>query len=742
MRPTTRPPGRARTSAVVATVAVACLLLAAHAVSPAAPDAAADTAEGSAQPDAAQIGLEAITGYGSDSAQGSWLPVEVRLSPSRPVAGELSIESHSTGSPVAVSRDIEVAAGANSVHRALVPTGRIRVSFDEDGGDPVTVEPALQAGRDDILAGWLSDGGLPAQLPRLRLEPLGQRLDWVALHPEWLDASPFALEPLGTVVSDTSTLVGLPEPARRNLVTALSMGGHLVVIAEPGDPLDSLGDVLPDGAPATAAEPAEVTHGDPLEVASLDPADGAWTLDAADAGLGGDAVLAAASDVGRGRVVVVGASPAGPLGDVTALWEETLGPGRIGGAYGAQLRRAGGPGVNLASVLRTDDESVPALPGLAAFLAVYVLVVGPVNGIALKRMGRRELAWVTVPVVTVVFTVAAFAGAVRGGDSTGVTGTAQWWIDGHGGEVVAAGSQPPTAGTHEVAVHGPGWIAHPQAPSQAATVSGDDPLAATVDLEAFELGGLIAWRALDADPPLELEATATRLGVDVVARNGSDRPLRDIIVHAGAASTHLGELSPGESAEVMLQVTGIPRLRDPTIRPGETLPQSMEAALIAGIPISQPGLVWATATDDGDAGESVTVDGRSPRDGGRLVAVGARAGTDPQAPASQALLRDLFATDDEELMHDSHSAEALLRFRLPAGSSPEELRPITSRDAAPQMELAAWDRTDRRWVDIDDAVDAERFVSPLGQVLIRTVGGAEGEHTGTTLSGTAEEVGT
>lgn len=737
---------RARTAAVAATAVLACLLLAGMA-GPATAEAASEDEDRTPlttdadQPDPAALGLEATTGYGSDSATGSWLPVEVRLSPSRPFAGELTLESHGTAGPVATSRDIEVAAGSTNVYRALLPAGRTRVVFTEDGRDPISFEPPLQTGRDAVVVGWLSDGGLPAELPSLRLDPLGQQLDWVGLDPAWLETSAYAAEPLGAIVADASTLADLTAVMRRNLVTALSMGAHLVVIAEPGDPLDSFDAILAGGLPATAAEPAEVTRDRPVEVASLDAAQAAWTLDAADVGLDGDAVLAAATDIGRGRVVVVGTSPAGPLGDLTALWEETLGPGGMRGGVGTATHMADGGSAGLAQILRTGEENVPALPGLAAFLAAYVLVVGPVNGLVLKRMGRRELAWVTVPLVTAVFTVAAFAGAVRGGDDTGVTATARWWIDGHGGELVAAGAQPPTAGAHEVAVHGTGWVAHPQAPGRGeATVSGEDPLVTEVELESFEIGGLLAWRATDEAAPLELEATATADGVDARVRNGSDRPLSDVILRAGGANTHVGELAPGESTEVTLPDFGLSQMHEPMTRPGEPLPQSMEVALLSGVPLTQPGIVWATATDDAD-GPSVTVDGRAPRHAGRLLAVGVRAGTDPHAPQPQAIARDLFALGDESFP-DPSTADALLRFRLPAGSSPGQLRARLSDDAPPTAELALWDRADRRWVDVDGPVDADRFVSPLGVVHVRSTGGMEGEHTGTTLSGISSEEGT
>jgi hypothetical protein len=61
-------------------------------------------------------------------------------------------------------------------------------------------------------------------------------------------------------------------------------------------------------------------------------------------------------------------------------------------------------------------EAVASLPSLALpsavqlvfFLLIYVVVIGPVNYIFLKRTGRRELAWFTIPALVVFFTLTAY----------------------------------------------------------------------------------------------------------------------------------------------------------------------------------------------------------------------------------------------------------------------------------------------------------------------------------------------
>jgi hypothetical protein len=72
-------------------------------------------------------------------------------------------------------------------------------------------------------------------------------------------------------------------------------------------------------------------------------------------------------------------------------------------------------------------ESVQILPGFSSlpeatamlgFLVVYIILVGPVNYIILNRLNRRELAWVSIPVLIIIFSILAWATGfnLRGND--------------------------------------------------------------------------------------------------------------------------------------------------------------------------------------------------------------------------------------------------------------------------------------------------------------------------------------
>ncbi len=60
------------------------------------------------------------------------------------------------------------------------------------------------------------------------------------------------------------------------------------------------------------------------------------------------------------------------------------------------------------ATLTTSSTVLPTFFQLCGFLLAYIVLVGPVNYLLLKRLDRREWAWVTIPVLITVFSVLAY----------------------------------------------------------------------------------------------------------------------------------------------------------------------------------------------------------------------------------------------------------------------------------------------------------------------------------------------
>src|SRR5690606_27127283 len=112
--------------------------------------------------------------------------------------------------------------------------------------------------------------------------------------------------------------------------------------------------------------------------------------------------------IGAGRVVLVGTDLAS--GDFRG-WEASPQPwSRIVPRSPLDEGLFGPPEVNqaadsMAQALNNLPElSVPPVELLLLVIVGYILLIGPLSYLVLRRLDRRELAWVTAPILVLLFT--------------------------------------------------------------------------------------------------------------------------------------------------------------------------------------------------------------------------------------------------------------------------------------------------------------------------------------------------
>jgi len=128
-------------------------------------------------------------------------------------------------------------------------------------------------------------------------------------------------------------------------------------------------------------------------------------------------ILLARRPHGAGAVDFVafdaGLNPFTRWDDNTRLWEYIAGTGppgiwrpTVGNEYSARDAVNTIPGLELPSALQ-----------ILAFMLLYTLLIGPVNHLVLRKLDRRELAWLTIPTLIVGFTACAYLTGfqIRGG---------------------------------------------------------------------------------------------------------------------------------------------------------------------------------------------------------------------------------------------------------------------------------------------------------------------------------------
>ncbi len=277
----------------------------------------------------------------------------------------------------------------------------------------------------------------------------------------------------------------------------------------------------------------------------------------------GDRVVAADMPFGSGTVTLLGFDPttgwiAGEASLATPLWRHLL-PQRVAGTASLVDDSAIVAGAGMLPSL-----TLPATSGLLVLLVGYILLIGPVNYIVLRRLDRREWAWVTVPALIVAFTIGAFGyGALTRGSSVivhevaivrGGPGTdqaqAQSWI----------GIFSPSRGSFGIRVPGDTLLSGPMATGGAPSGAGALDILEGDPSQIRDLAvGYGSLRTVMAQG----SATGPVVDADLHLQNGllvgsltnhSPRTLVMPSMVLGSAVQNLDDLAPGASVAISLAV--------------------------------------------------------------------------------------------------------------------------------------------------------------------------------------------
>lgn len=280
----------------------------------------------------------------------------------------------------------------------------------------------------------------------------------------------------------------------------------------------------------------------------------------------GDRVVAADLVYGSGRVTILGFDPTvkwlAESKSVDQLWRGLL-PERFG---------SGGVSTDdsqlVGAVYQLPALALPPITGLLVILGAYVLIIGPINYLILKRLDRRELAWVTMPILVVTFAAASFGygSFLRGTDVVinevavvrGAPDATEATAD------VYFGIFSPTRATYQVNV--------PQGALLAAPVAGDQFGQGVISLDILQGTGTeqpSAVRNLAVGSGsirvvrAELPVTAPRMKatlnlVDGVLigtfENASDQALENVAVVLGSSVAVLGDVEAHSTRSVRIPV--------------------------------------------------------------------------------------------------------------------------------------------------------------------------------------------
>jgi hypothetical protein len=507
---------------------------------------------------------------------GSWFAVAVEAENAGPtVTGELRI-SGGVDSRTRFGTPVELATGSRKqyVLYAQPPSFGGNMTVQLVSGSSVLAEAKVAIAVHDqlqLVVGVVSEN--PAKIVgELDLLP-SQNLTTptiIPLSPGDLPERIQAWSVLDRLVWQDADATQLTPGQLAALRTWVAGGGRLVIIGGTA------------GADALTGFPDELLPYRPTGTLDIDPSvlrsvlgtipTGATTLTAYAGDLiagrilatSGDRVVAADRRYGAGSVTLLGFDPttswiaAGDTVD-TPLWRRLL-PARTGGIVSLS-----DDSTIVSAVSNLPSLALPPIGGLLVLLFGYILLVGPVNYLVLRRLDRREWAWITVPALIAVFTVGSFGiGALLRGSDVIVHEVA-----------IVRGA----AGTDQATVQSYLGIFSPSRATFQVRVPGDALLAAPMNGDIFGTGTTAALDVLQGNPSRirdlsvgfgslrTVRAEGGALGPVVegslrledgrilgTVTNKSDRVLLAPAVVLGSSAVRLKDLAPGGTAEVNLAV--------------------------------------------------------------------------------------------------------------------------------------------------------------------------------------------
>ncbi|NDJ78547.1 MAG: hypothetical protein GYB65_20035 [Chloroflexi bacterium] len=219
-----------------------------------------------------------------------------------------------------------------------------------------------------------------------------------------------------------------------------------------------------------------------------------------------------------------------------------------------------------AATRTTSNTVLPTFLQLCGFLALYIVLVGPVNYLVLRRLNRRELAWFTIPVLIVAFSVLAYSvGFNLRGDVAIVNrlNVVEVWPDVDQAQVkTLVGVQSPRRRTYDITVEegytlralpeeGTGLQVPTTITQGARYLANDVPIdAGTVG--SFSATGFIPAPHLTAKATWHLGQGTPRVSGELT--NTLDFALENAVLLVNGDSQDVGTIQPGETISFNMSI--------------------------------------------------------------------------------------------------------------------------------------------------------------------------------------------
>jgi hypothetical protein len=219
------------------------------------------------------------------------------------------------------------------------------------------------------------------------------------------------------------------------------------------------------------------------------------------------------------------------------------------------------------AVASLPELDLPAFNLLCGFLLVYIVALGPLNYLVLRRLKRKEMAWVSIPVLVVVFSLLAFVIGSRGRGKEPVVSrlaVVQAWPGVQYAEVYGLlGIYSPNRATYDLEIDRD-FLPHPLPNNPNLTPAGGWLFETTPEentripemridvagINAFGLEGQIPSPAIDGS--LSIQLTTQGIFLEGELRNRSNLELHGAILLSPGDTWQIGDFNPGDQEQFQI----------------------------------------------------------------------------------------------------------------------------------------------------------------------------------------------
>jgi hypothetical protein len=527
------------------------------------------------------ITLEARALLGGNVRPGAWTAVAVHVTNNGPsVDGELRIGSDNASQ---YGLEVHLATGANQEVTLYAQTQIFgsRINVDLVANDQVIARQVVTIRSHDAYSPIVAviaerPEGLLPQIQAALVNPNFSTSTVITLTAADLPPRVEAWAAIDRLVwqdVDAATLT----PAQADALRLwLGAGGQLVIVGG----TTGRGTLTGFDVPAADLLPFDPTHTIDVAPADLVPLVGPLPPDNAISpavgGLlrhgtilarSGDDIIAARQAYGRGLVTLIGFNPAERwLADgstASNLWHRLLPP--VTGQALNPLQLTDDSQIVYA-MQNVPQVALPPIEQLFVLLVAYIALIGPINYIVLRRLDKREWAWITIPALVVVFAVGSYGmgAALKGSDvvvnEIGVVRATQG--SGRGIGQIYVGIYSPSRRSFTVSIPGGALLSNPI--SQYQNTGSEQPLdvlfgTSASNLRNFEVGygvvrGFRAEAPADA-PQIESDLRLASGRLQGTLTNRSDTTLENIAVVFGGGVAVVDSLEAGKSSTIDINMT-------------------------------------------------------------------------------------------------------------------------------------------------------------------------------------------